>query len=206
MLPTQACSYGNEWDLYCAALAEVSSSVKRSTERLRGAEALATLATLQDPGFMSGRQAARDQAWMALGLFWEHNFGMVGPPSGLIRERVAWQRRLSLDIAAYVDKLQADAARSLGGMIRRTGSSTRFFVFNPLSWTRTDYVDLPFTDPQAAHVFDLSTRREVPTQVMGGDRSARSPDPGVGCPGHWLQGLRSPAGRRASVPGCRAGR
>ena len=95
-IPSQSSSFGNEWDLYCAALAEVSARVKRAVEKLRGAEAIATLVSLKNPGFMNGRELARDLAWMNLGLFWEHNFGMVFPPTGSagIQKRIAWQRRL----------------------------------------------------------------------------------------------------------------
>ena len=37
--PTQAVTFGNEWDLYCAAMAEASARVKRAVEKLRAAEA-----------------------------------------------------------------------------------------------------------------------------------------------------------------------
>ena len=49
-------SFGNEWDLYCAALAEVSARVKRSLEKLRAAEAMAALVSLKNSAFMSGRE------------------------------------------------------------------------------------------------------------------------------------------------------
>jgi alpha-mannosidase len=174
-LPTIAASFGNEWDLYCAALSEVSARVKRSVEKLRGAEALATLVSYQDPGFMDGRRASRDQAWMDLGLFWEHNFGMVSPPSGLTNARVLWQRRLASEVETYVDKLGRDAANRLGGMIRKSGSNPRFYAFNPLSWVRTDYADLPYMDTSPFHVIDLSTGQETPSQIIrvGGQRLLR---------------------------------
>lgn len=165
-LPSVTASYGNEWDLYCAALAEVSASVKRSTEKLRGAEALATLVSLVDPAFMSGREAARDQAWMALGLYWEHNLGVVGKWDQFGAARVAWQRRLANEIKEYVDQLQSDAAVALGRMIQRSGDAPRFFVFNPLSWARTDIADLPYTDTRPAQVIDLATGEETPSQIV----------------------------------------
>ena len=43
-------------------MAEVSANVKRSTEKLRGAEAMATLVSLNDPSFMTSRIADRDKA------------------------------------------------------------------------------------------------------------------------------------------------
>ena len=174
-LPGLGCSFGNEWDLYCASLAEVSARIKRSVEKLRSAEALATLVTLKSPSFMNGREASRSQAWMDLGLFWEHNFGMVNPPSGLTNERITWQRRLANEVEAYVNTLQNDAIVTLGGMIQKSGTNTRFFVFNPLSWARNGTADFPLADTNPIHVIDLSTGLEVPSQivVVDGERRVR---------------------------------
>ncbi len=166
VIPTYACSFGNEWDLYCAALAEVSARIKRAVETLRNAEALATLVGLQNPAFFDGRQAARDLAWMDLGLFWEHNFGMVGPPSGLIAERVAWQKRLATEIEAYIEGLHTDAAAALAGLIKSSGANPRFYAFNALSWSRTAIADFPYAGAEAVHVIDLSTGQETPSQVV----------------------------------------
>ena len=59
-IPSIAGSFGNEWDLYCASLAEVSARVKRAVEKLRAAEALATLVSLRQPDFMDAhRDGAR---------------------------------------------------------------------------------------------------------------------------------------------------
>lgn len=168
-LPSVSASFGNEWDLYCAALAEVSARVKRAVEKLRGAEALATLVSLQDLSFMDGRQEARDQAWMNLGLYWEHDFGMSNPPSGLVDERIAWQRRLADEIEEYVHTLYADAASALGGLIEKSGSNLRFYAFNPLNWTRTDVADLPYSEAGPVHVIDLSTGQETPSQLIDVD-------------------------------------
>lgn len=158
-------SFGNEWDTYCASLAEVSARVKRSVERLRAAEALASLVSLASPAFMAGRAAARDQAWMSLGLYWEHNFGMVGfnPSDPKVIDRIQWQRDRLADIEGYVNTLATDAAAALGGLIR--GSGQRFFAFNPLSWTRTDVAELPYTGASSLRVIDLATGQETPSEL-----------------------------------------
>ena len=165
-LPSSGASFGNEWDLYCAALSEVSARVKRSVEKLRGAEAMAALVTLADPNFMDGRQSSRDSAWMNLGLFWEHNFGMIGPPSGLVNERIAWQRRLASEVEDYTDTLHSDAAGDLGGLIQKNGSTQQIFTFNPLSWIRSDFADFPFQNTDTIHVFDLAANEETPSQIV----------------------------------------
>jgi alpha-mannosidase len=163
-LPSQSCSFGNEWELYVASMAEESARVKRSVEKLRTAEALATLVSLRVPGFMNGRTTQRDQAMMDLGLYFEHDWTADGPVSRA--DRAAWQRRLAEEIEGYVNTLQTDAAAALGGLIRKQGTNPRFYAFNPLSWTRTDYADWPYADTNPVHVIDLSTGQETPSQIV----------------------------------------
>jgi alpha-mannosidase len=163
-LPEQSCSFGNEWDLYCASMAEVSARVKRAVEKLRAAEALATLVSLQVPTFMDARRADRDQAWMALGLYWEHDWTANGP---VARDtRAAWQREVAGQVESYADTLYADAAAALAGLIEHGGANPRFYAFNPLGWARTDYADLAYADLAPVHVVDLSTGAETPSQIV----------------------------------------
>lgn len=163
-IPTVSASFGNEWELYCASMAEVSANVKRSVEKLRSAEALTTLVTLADPSFMAGRIEARDLAWMDLGLYWEHDWTADGAiPRDQRRD---WQRRLEEEIRDYINTLLTDATVSLGGLIQKAGSNPRFYVFNPLSWIRTDYADYPFSNTGPVHVIDLATGQEAPSQFV----------------------------------------
>jgi alpha-mannosidase len=120
-IPELSAGFGNEWDLYSASLAEVTARVRRAVEKLRNAEAMATLVSLQRPDFARNRAAARDQAWMNLGLYWEHDWTADGKAIG--REtRAAWQRRLAEQIESYVYSLHADATQALGAMIRLPGT------------------------------------------------------------------------------------
>lgn len=170
-IPTLSASFGNEWELYCASIAEVSARVKRAVERLRVAEAMATLVSLQSSTFMDGRQAERDLAWMNLGLYWEHCWTADGPVGRDARRD--WQRRLATQIEGFVDTLHADAVAALGELIGKTGTNLRFFVFNPLSWTRSDYADFPYDGALPVHVIDLSTGREVRSQIVNVDGQQR---------------------------------
>lgn len=178
-LPAVACTFGNEWDLYCAALAEVSASVKRSTERLRTAEALAAFVAMRDPTLLDPHIEERDNAWMSLGLYWEHNFGLVGRFDEYGEARIAWQRRLAQDVGDYVEMIYAEAAAALGSMIPAGGSTTRFCVFNPLSWTRTDYADIAYdsdaSDDTPVHVVEIGSDLQVPAQrvTVGEQRFVR---------------------------------
>jgi alpha-mannosidase len=165
-IPSKSVSFGNEWDLYCAALAEVSARVKRAVEKLRGIEALAALVSLDNPNFMSSHEIARNQAWINLGLYWEHNFGMSNPPSQLTQERIAWQKRLAGEIENYVENLALDAKQSFGSVLQISGQDPKFYVFNPLSWSRSDYCDILWTGSDLVHVVDLSTNLEMPSQIV----------------------------------------
>ena len=166
-LPSLSLAFGNEWDTYCASLAEVTARVRRAVEKLRSAEALATLVSLKSPEFMAGRETARDRAWTALGLYWEHDWTADGPVSRA--DRAAWQRRLADDVDHYIDPLQSDAAAALARMIPAPSPYPRFYVFNALSWNRSDQADLPWTDTRPVKVFEVAGGREVPSQIVSVD-------------------------------------
>src|SRR5208283_5438458 len=132
-LPTSDAAYGNEWDLYSASMTEVSASVRRATEKLRSAEALATLVSLKQPDFLKQFIESRDQAWSSFGLYWEHDW--TADSHTLPRSvRSDWQRRIAHHITSYVDNLSTASVQTLGTMIVRHGTQPRYFVFNPLNW------------------------------------------------------------------------
>lgn len=165
-LPAETLSYGNEWDLHCASLAETTSRVKRASERLRGAEAMAAFVSRFNPTFMGGRDAARDLAFLNMGLYWEHNFGMDGRGEPEVSARIAWQNRLANEIDSYVNTLRADAITSLGALIPAAPGATRFAAFNPLSWERDAAVDIPWPGPNDVHVVEVATGRALPSQLI----------------------------------------
>ena len=162
VLPTDTLAYGNQWDLYSASMAETSSRVRRSVEKLRAAEALATLVSLRRPGFLRGRETARDRAFMNLGLYWEHDWTADG---AIPREdRARWQEKLAGQIESYVDLLHSDSATQLGALIANADSAPKFFAFNPLGWTRTDAADFVYAGAEDIHVRDLAAGADVPHQ------------------------------------------
>jgi alpha-mannosidase len=163
-LPTFSGSFGNEWDLYTASMSAVTAEFKRQVEKLRTAEALATVASLQNADFMSGRETMRDSAFLACGLFYEHDWTADGPVPR--SSRAKFQRDMLWTLQRYVDDLQGDALAAVGASIRKPAGVERHFVFNPLSWERTDYADLPVTMPAPYHVVDLATGEEVPSETV----------------------------------------
>ncbi|MBL8497356.1 MAG: hypothetical protein JNK39_05930, partial [Nitrosomonas sp.] len=163
-LETFAASYGNEWELYSASMSEVSARVKRAIEKLRSADAMATLVSLQDPTFMDSRIEARNKAMLNFGLYYEHNWTADGRVTR--NARAEWQRKIEGEITSYVDTLYDDASNQLGGMIAKNGANPRFYVFNSLSWARTDYADFPVGNKAIVHVVDVSTGAQVPSQYL----------------------------------------
>lgn len=163
-LPTETLAYGNEWDLYCASMAETSALVRRSVERLRTAEALATLVRLQDPTALRDRDAARDQAFMDLGLYWEHDWTADGPVSRAAR--ADWQNHLATRVAGYVDDLHRAAAVRLSSLIPAAAKVARFYAFNSLGWLRTDAADFSYDGPEDIHVHDLAAATDIPHQFV----------------------------------------
>lgn len=118
VLPAQSLSFGNEWDILSASMAELSARVKRATEKLRAAEAMAALVSLRDASFMAGREAAREQAWVDLGMYYDHDWTADG--SVVSRDqRAAWQRARAAGIESYVTGLYADSRTALSGMIAK---------------------------------------------------------------------------------------
>ncbi len=167
-LPSLGCTFGNEWELLCASMAEVSARVKRAVEKLRAAELMAALVSLRDPAFMTTYREACDQAWINLGMYWEHCWS-AGPGVNAA-QRAAWQRRVATEIESFVDTFHDGTAEALAAMIQTAGvTGQRFMVLNPLGWQRTDVADLPYTGATPAHVIDLSTGAEVPSQVVSLD-------------------------------------
>ena len=166
-LPVVSKSFGNEWDLLCATMAEVSASVRRSLVTLRIGEQLATLESLFDRKFMDGRTAARDQAFMDLGLYWEHDWTANNPkvPNAV---RAAWQRKLAAEIGSYTQTLAVDGLTALGDRVTLVGSNPRFVVWNALGFKRDDVVDLPYQPSGPVHVVDVTSGSEVPSQLMFG--------------------------------------
>ena len=164
-IPSISASFGNEWDLDCATMAEVSARYKRGVERLRSAESLATIVSLKKTDFMQERKIARDQAWMNMGLFWEHDW-QGAPWENLTEKRMEWTRKITGEIEDYVNSLLEDALSTLGELIEKSNVNERFFVFNPLSWVRTDYADYEYRGTHLVHVVDLESNQEIPSQFV----------------------------------------
>ncbi len=182
-IPTFGGSHGNEWEILCGAMGELCADMKREVEKLRTAEALEAIVASYDPYALAGREVERDLAYQACGLFYEHDWAGDGPVSQAARIQFERDQRNRLKL--YVDDLQADALLALGGLVRNTSGSERHLVFNPLSGSRSDYVDLAVTTPLPVHVVEAGSNTEVRSQpiTIGGVPYVRilaNAVPGVG--------------------------
>jgi alpha-mannosidase len=162
-LPAYNASFGNEWELYQASMAERTAQVKRSVEKLRSAEALASLVSLKLPGFMDNRQEASAQAWIDLGSYFIHDWTADGPVDRTVVSD--WLKQRANGLSSYVDSLQSDASVALGGLIHKSGENPRYYAFNALSWTRSDFTEVPYPG-SPVYVVDVGTGLETPSQVM----------------------------------------
>lgn len=165
-LPSESWTYGNDWDVNCASLAAPTAAIRNSVEKLRAAEAAASLASLAEPGFFKARKAKREEAYIALGSYWEHNFAFHGCCPD---QRNEWQASLQKTVADYVDNLYEDALSALAALIPSPSSTPRFFVFNPLGWPRSEAVNLEYPGSTYIKVIDISNNEEVPHQVIQAD-------------------------------------
>ena len=193
-LPAESLSYGNEWDLYSASMAETSARVRRAVEKLRSAEALATVVSLRNPAALAGREAERDEAFLALGAYWEHDWTADGPVTR--SARAAWQNQLADQVEHYIDLLQHDATTALAELIPAATGPVRFFAFNPLGWARTDAADFPYDGPEDIHVRDLAADVDTPHQfvTLGGVKHLRVLARDVPSVGYKVFELRSGPG------------
>lgn len=195
VLPSQSVTFGNEWELAISSLQEPSAAVRRATERLRAAEAMATLVSLRSPNYFYNANVnlgltpgaaslpagygpltsvdQRDIAFVNFGLYYEHDFGFAYQLP--IEDRIAFNRRTSQNIVNYVEGLYSQASAGLGSLIPKLVSNERFFVFNQLGWSRSDFADYAYSGSGPVRAIDVSTGLEVPSQLVniGGQQSLR---------------------------------
>ncbi len=168
-LPAESLSYGNEWDTYCASMNETTAKVRRAVALLRPAEAMASVIKNRERFYMPQMIEARNLAWESLGLYWEHDWTADGPVTR--DERAVWQEKIEKNITAYADQLYRQAVEALTGEVKK-GNGNRFLVFNPLSWKRSDYADLPYSSTAPFSIIDVSTGAAPAVQkIVKGNQS-----------------------------------
>jgi len=162
-LPVLRGGWGNDWDLLPATLAQRTSSLRRSVEQLRTAEADAAIVHgVGSTGFWASHQGALSAAWIDFFKYFEHTWtdgGMTIPY--VVNNKIQWQQQFTQAVVEF----QADAAASLSALVQ-VPDEDRFLVFNPLGFSRTDYADLPIDGSGPYVVTDVATGAEALNQVV----------------------------------------
>ena len=112
-LPAETLSYGNEWDLLPASFMTVSGSIRRSMEKLRNAEAMASIIVADKPDAFMNLANAKKDAFYAISVISAHGWTIDGP---ITKKQFAdWARIQESRIRNYSDSLliQDDRAGSL---------------------------------------------------------------------------------------------
>ena len=161
-LPILRGGWGNDWDLWPAALAESTATTRRAMEQLRTAEAVAVLAQWSDKEFWEPVRETLEEGFNSYFKYFEHNWDTSGIPlQGLLDNRLLW----SDTFKASVTTAQEEASSAVSSLFA-TPDEDRFVVFNPLSFERTDVADLLWPNSAAVRVVDLETGEAVASQII----------------------------------------
>ena len=162
-IPVESRAYGNEWDLLCASMAEQTARVRRAVEKLRAAEAISVFIARQDPTFWTQRKQQRDQAYLNLGLYWEHDWTSDSSEE-MRQKRAVWQKKLADQISAYVDELYADGVAAMGKLVPNGISKSKsqsFAIFNPLGHVRSGVVQLDVSNKKIVDVVEQQSGKSL---------------------------------------------
>ena len=140
-LPVVSLSYGNEWDINLASLAEVSGKLRRSMEKLRTAEALAVIASDGDKEIFDVLEGKKKDFLYGISVYNLHGWTADGPVD---RHAFAnYMRGQQQKVTGYVDALFSMALKQMGRRINPGGIENVVYVFNPLNWERDGLVEIP---------------------------------------------------------------
>jgi alpha-mannosidase len=163
-LPSQTVAWGNEWDLLPASLTSVSSGIRRAMEKLRSAEAMAALVTVQQPKAFDDLKPLKDNFMYALSVISAHGWTLDGPITK--RQFADWAKVQHSNVNTYVDSLYNRSQRLLGNQMASVSSKNRFYVFNQLNWNRSDVADIDWAGNENIVVKDLSTGQLIKHQFV----------------------------------------
>ncbi|MCU0353926.1 MAG: glycosyl hydrolase-related protein [Cytophagales bacterium] len=167
VLPKQSVSYGNEWDFLPSSLASVSTRMRRAVEKMRVAEAMASVVAAREPDTFKNLDSLREKSTLALSMYWLHGWTADGPIS---RDALAaWGKARVADVERYVDTLYGQSLQWLGSHVKGNAAKKRFLVFNALNWQRTDVADVEYSGPQNIAVLGENSKKPVPFQFVQKD-------------------------------------
>ncbi len=161
-LPEVSLSYGNEWDLNLASLAETSGKVKASMEKLRTAEAMAAIISVEDSARFNNLKDEKSNFLYGISVYNIHGWTADGPIGR--HDFATYMRKQEGKISNYVDHLYEQALRELGKKIIPGNLNDVYFVFNALNWERSGIVEI-YTDKGYTEAIDLESGEKVPGSI-----------------------------------------
>lgn len=169
-LPAETLSYGNEWDLLPASLMTVTGGIRRSMEKLRNAEAMASIIVVDNPDAFINLENAKKDAFYAISVISAH--GWTIDHSVTKKQFADWARIQEYRIRNYSDSLLAQSAKLLSEKIITKGINKRFYAFNALNWVRTDVNDLKYNGSKNIIVSEVDGKKQIPFQFIEKNGSA----------------------------------
>lgn len=163
-LPVLRGGWGNDWDLWPAALSERTAITRRAVEQLRTAEALSAIVQAHDASYWRPRQVDLELGWLDYHKYYEHTWGAAGsvPLASVEDNKKGW----AANFANAVQNIDAIATGRAAALFQTPSNEDRFAVFNPLAFERTDAADLPVSGSGPYVVHDVESGAEVPSQVI----------------------------------------
>ncbi|MNO20029.1 Exoglucanase B precursor [compost metagenome] len=161
-IPSYQGTIENWWNFGIPSDAYSEGEVRNAHDRLPAAEMLATLASASSQGVKYPYTRIAD-AYNYMMLYDEHTFGPMDSSAG---EQHIWKRNNALAARKLTDSVVSRSVQALGTLVPTQGRT--LIVMNPLSWTRTDLVQVQYANGFPAHfdLIDAETSKPVKYQKL----------------------------------------
>jgi len=166
-LPVVRGDYGNSWEEWPAQLAYWNSVYRVAREAVCAGQTLSALAWQLEPSLCKAYKTELDAAYANLLKFCDHNIGGITPHmADDMRDRKATYARCALRDGKRV--LEGTLAALADNIALPSGvaPASVLLVANPLSWVRTDRLEMVVPERGPYRVIDAATGQEVPCQVQ----------------------------------------
>jgi alpha-mannosidase len=166
-LPSETVSYGNEWDINLASLAEVSGQLKLSMEKLRTAETMAAIVSYGDNKKLALLEPLKQDFLHGIGMYNLHGWTADGPISR--HDFATYMRKQQTNVSKYIDSLLSFSILEMDKMIDPRGKKNVVFVFNALNWERNGFVDIKINGDFNA-ILDMENGKTTEGIVIAEDK------------------------------------
>jgi alpha-mannosidase len=138
---------------------ETKRRIRRAEEQMLNAEKFAALATLVGRDYPSGEM---ELAWK--NLLFDH-FHDIMPGSGIAVNYLDAQRNLE-DVGRAANEITTGSLHELAAYVNTQGNGVPVILFNPLSWSRTEAVELEAQLPSSTREIEVVDAAGKPADVQ----------------------------------------